>query len=55
MGVSWAEFNEIVGYTRWMRLELENLSEGELKVKYGTSDLEDITQKEIEAAKKWKT
>ncbi len=54
MGVSWAEFNEIVGHTRWRRLELENLSEAELKIKYGSSDLEEITRKETEAAKKWK-
>ena len=54
MGVNWAEFNEIVGHTRWRRLELETLSEAELKVKYGTSDLEEITRKEIDAAKKWK-
>jgi methylisocitrate lyase len=54
LGVSWAEFNEIVGHTRWRRLELETLSETELEAKYGTSDLEEITRKETEAAKKWK-
>jgi len=54
MGVSWAEFNEIVGHTRWRRLELETLSGAELEAKYGTSDLGEITRKETEAAKKWR-
>ncbi|MDP2900636.1 MAG: isocitrate lyase/PEP mutase family protein [Candidatus Bathyarchaeota archaeon] len=54
MGVSWAEFNEIVGHTAWRRLELETLSGAELKAKYGTSDIEEITRRETEAGKKWK-
>jgi hypothetical protein len=43
------EFNEIVGHTLWRRLELETLSAAELEVKYGTSNLEEITRKETEA------
>ena len=54
MGVSWAEFNEIVHHTWWRRLELETLSAAELEVKYGTSNLEEITRKETAATKKWK-
>ncbi len=54
MGVSWAEFNEIVGHTRWRKLELETLSGVELEAKYRTSDLGEITRKETEAAKKWR-
>jgi len=54
MGISWTEFNEIVGHAWWRRLELETLSAAELEVKYGTSNLEEITRKETAAAKKWK-
>jgi hypothetical protein len=54
MGVSWAEFNEIVGHTAWRRLELETLSPAELEMKYGTSDLAEITRREEEAGKKWR-
>jgi 2-methylisocitrate lyase-like PEP mutase family enzyme len=54
MGVSWTEFNEIVGHTAWRRLELETLSPAELEVKYGTSDLAEITHREAEAGKKWR-
>ena len=54
MGVSWAEFNEIVGHTAWRRLELETLSDATLKEKYGTCDISEITRRETEAGKKWK-
>jgi len=54
MGVSWAEFNEIVGLTAWRRLELETISDATLKEKYGTSDISEITRREAEAGKKWK-
>jgi hypothetical protein len=54
MGISWAEFNEIVGHTAWRMLELETLSDATLKEKYGTSDISEITMKETEAGKKWK-
>ena len=54
MGVSWAEFNEIVGHTAWRRLELETLSPAELEAKYGTSDLAEISRRETEAGKKWR-
>lgn len=54
MGVSWAEFNEIVGLTAWRRLELETLRDATLKEKYGTSDISEITRRETEAGKKWK-
>lgn len=46
-GVSWAEFNDIVGLQRWRRLELEALSEEELIEMYGTSDLDEITEREL--------
>jgi hypothetical protein len=48
MGVSWAEFNEIVNLRRWRRMELEALSEEELLKRYGSTDLEEITFKELE-------
>jgi methylisocitrate lyase len=46
-GVSWAEFNDIVGLRRWRRLELDALSEEELIEMYGTSDLDEITEREL--------
>jgi hypothetical protein len=48
MGVSWAEFNEIVNLSGWRRMELEALSEEELLERYGSTDLEEITFKELE-------
>ena len=54
MGVSWAEFNEIVGHTAWRRLELETFSDAALKEKYGSSDIKEITWRETEAGKMWK-
>ena len=35
MGVSWAEFNELVGVSRWRRLELEVLGEATAEVATG--------------------
>ncbi len=46
LGVSWREFNEIVGLSEWRRLELELLPESELEEKYGTTDIEEIMSKE---------
>ncbi len=55
LGVSWAEFNEIIGLRRWRQLELKALSEGELMERYGTLDLEEIISKELdETDKVWK-
>ncbi|MCD6453798.1 MAG: isocitrate lyase/PEP mutase family protein [Candidatus Aminicenantes bacterium] len=54
-GVNWAEFNEIVGLKEWRKLELELLSEEELKEKYGTTNIETIMEKEAEEAEAlWK-
>jgi len=55
MGVSWAEFNNLVGVNRWRRLEIEALSEEELIKNYGTSDLNEIIEKELAGTEKvWK-
>ena len=54
MGVSWAEFNEIVGHTAWRRLEHETLSDAALKEKCGLSNIKEITRRETEAGKMWK-
>ncbi len=55
MGVSWAEFNEVVGLGRWRKLELEALPDGELMKRYGTLDLEEILRREFsETDAKWK-
>ena len=56
MGVTWAEFNEIVGVRKWRRLELGALPEEELMKRYGTMDLDEIMSKELEGTeKKWKS
>jgi methylisocitrate lyase len=55
MGVSWAEFNNLVGVNRWRRLEIEALSEEELIKNYGTSNLTEIIEKELAGTEKvWK-
>lgn len=55
MGVSWAEFNEIIGLRRWRQLEIEALSEKELVDKYGTTNLEEIFANELdETDRVWK-
>lgn len=55
MGVSWAEFNEIVGLKRWRQLELELLTPEELYDMYGTTDLDEIIRREFEeTAVKWR-
>jgi hypothetical protein len=55
MGVSWAEFNEIVGLRRWRQLEIEVLPEGELMERYGSMDLEEIMGEELdETDKVWR-
>ena len=54
MGVSWAEFNEIVGHTAWRRLEHETLGDAAIKERYGTSDISEIERRETQAGKKWK-
>jgi 2-methylisocitrate lyase-like PEP mutase family enzyme len=54
-GVSWAEFNDIVGYKAWRRLELETLSEEELNERYGTTNLNEIMRVEREVNERtWK-
>ena len=55
MGVSWAEFNNLVGVNKWRKLEIESLSEEELINIYGTSDLTEIIEKELSGTEKvWK-
>lgn len=46
IGVSWAEFNKIVGLDVWRRLELELLGEKELIRRYGTVDMDEIVRTE---------
>ncbi len=54
-GVSWAEFNDIVGHKVWRRLELETLSEEEINEKYGTRNLNEIIRGEREVNERtWK-
>jgi methylisocitrate lyase len=54
-GVSWAEFNEIVGVNRWRRLELEACPAEELIERYGTDDLERIVEEELAGTEEvWK-
>ena len=47
MGVSWAEFNELVGLSDWRRLELESLSMEACLSMYGSTDLAEIIEKEL--------
>lgn len=55
MGVSWSEFNEIVGLGFWRSLEKELLSSEELLEKYGSSNVEEVAERERkEAEGKWK-
>jgi len=52
MGVSWAEFNELVGVSRWRRLELEVLPEEQLMEMYGSTDLDEIIRGELEGTQR---
>lgn len=52
MGVSWAEFNELVGVSRWRRLELEVLPDEQLMDMYGSTDLDEIIRGELEGTQK---
>jgi hypothetical protein len=52
MGVSWAEFNELVGVSRWRRLELEVLPEEQLLKMYGSTDLDEIIRGELEGTQR---
>ena len=54
LGVSWAEFNELVNLSAWRKLELELLPEEELKSRYGTTDVETIVRKELGGTRAWK-
>jgi len=54
LGVTWVEFNEIVGLKKWRQLELELLTPEELLNMYGTLNIEEILQREFqETAAKW--
>ncbi|MFB6114341.1 MAG: oxaloacetate decarboxylase [Halodesulfurarchaeum sp.] len=48
MGVSWSEFNDIVGFDEWRRLELELCSDEDLRRRYGTTDIGAILEGEAE-------
>ncbi len=52
MGVTWREFNEIVGLHKWRRLELELLPKKELFERYGTTDIDEISKREFEETEK---
>ena len=55
MGVTWAAFNNLVGVNKWRQLEIEALSEEELLHNYGTTNLEEIIEKELaDTEKVWK-
>ncbi len=55
MGVTWAEFNNLVGVNKWRQLEIEALSEEELLHNYGTTNLEEIIERELAGTEKiWK-
>lgn len=56
MGVSWSEFNEIVGMTKWRAMELEFSTKEDLIARYGTDNLEEIKRRELmETEAKWKS
>jgi methylisocitrate lyase len=56
MGVSWSEFNDLVGIERWRELELEFSTREDLIARYGTDKLEEIRKRELqETEEKWKT
>jgi 2-methylisocitrate lyase-like PEP mutase family enzyme len=46
MGLTWAEFNEVVAADKWRRRELELSTEEELLQKYGTTKMDEIARKE---------
>jgi len=52
MGVSWAEFNDLVGVNKWRQLEIESLSDEELLNNYGTTDLSEIIERELAGTEK---
>jgi hypothetical protein len=53
MGVSWAEFNDIVGLNNWRKKEIQALSDEELIQIYGTSNLSKIIEKELKDTQAW--
>lgn len=56
MGVSWSEFNDIVGFDEWRRRELELCPEHALEERYGTTDIGKIVRGEVEQTEgKWAT
>jgi 2-methylisocitrate lyase-like PEP mutase family enzyme len=52
MGVTWAEFNEIVGLSNWRNIELESLSPEACIEMYGSIDLNEIIEKELSSTEK---
>jgi methylisocitrate lyase len=54
MGVSWAEFNDIVGFEDWREMELELSSEDDLEKRYGSTEIGQIMRGEAEeTTEKW--
>jgi len=54
LGVSWAEFNELVNIGFWRGLELELLPKEELAARYGTTDIEEIMRRELSGTHRWR-
>jgi len=54
LGVSWAEFNELVNIGFWRGLELELLPKEELAARYGTTDIEEVMRRELSGTHQWR-
>ena len=54
LGVSWAEFNELVNIGFWRGLELELLPKEELAARYGTTDIEEVMRRELSGTHRWR-
>jgi 2-methylisocitrate lyase-like PEP mutase family enzyme len=55
LGVSWEEFNEIVGLRKWRKMEIMFSTEEDLLKRYGTTNLEEIFERERkETEEKWR-
>jgi hypothetical protein len=50
-GVSWSEFNEIIGLNIWRKRELEFLPNDQIEQAYGTKDLIKIVKMEEDEIK----
>ncbi len=52
-GVTWYEFNELVGLRKWRQLEFEVLPPEELLKMYGTTDINKIIESEFKISKEF--